>query len=107
MELKDLKFTRDEFDMLIKGIEGLPHQDQAGELMGELIGSMLSDKMPQEMKIARERDIAKKKQTKDMERAHLKENCCILQSKLIQLRRYMESNDMIMEAQDIINNTER
>ena len=41
MELKDLKFTKDEFDMIIKGIEGLPHQDQAGDLMGDILETVL------------------------------------------------------------------
>lgn len=102
MELKDLKFTKDEFDMLIRGLEELPNGDQAGELMGGLIETLLLEKMPDDLKRKRDIDQAREKKAKEIKKALLKENCCILQSKLIQLRRYMESNDMIIEAQDII-----
>ena len=102
MELKDIKFTRDEFQMLIKGLDALPSQGQSGELMGDLVEMMLLDKVPNEIKMERERKKAQEKRKKESEIEQLKEDCTILQSKLIQLRRYMEQNDMIAEAQDII-----
>ena len=103
MELKDIKLTKEDFDMLIKGIEALPSQGQAGELITDLMESMLSDKIPEEARMERERTKARRAKDKEREKEELKENCWILQAKLIQLRRYMEQNKLIAEAQDIIN----
>ena len=103
MELKEIKFTKDEFDMMIKGIEGLPNQDAAGNIMSGLLDCMLGDKLPEEVRAKMEREKVRKERIKEQEKEILKENCCILQSKLIQLRRYMEQNDMLMEAQNILN----
>jgi hypothetical protein len=105
MELHEIKFTKEEFNMIIKGIEGLPHQDSTGELMGGLLESILLDKMPPEVKKKRDMDQARENAKKKLLKDNLKEDCCILQAKLIQLRRYMEANNMIIEAQEIINNT--
>jgi hypothetical protein len=103
MELKDIKFTKEEFDLLIKGVEGLPDQDTAGDLMTGLIECMLTDKIPPELMAKREREKAMKEKAKKMEKETLKENCWILQAKLVQLRRYLEQNKLLAEAQDIIN----
>ena len=103
MELKEIKFTKEEFDMLIKGIECLPHQDRAEDLMSSLLDSVFDGKLSDDMKAKRDADKARKSQKKEMEKENLKENCWILQSKLIQLRRFMEQNNILMEAQDIIN----
>ena len=102
MELKDIKFTKDEFDMLIKGIEGLPNQDAASDIMSGLLDCIISDKISDEMKAKRDADKARKERKKEQEKEILKENCCILQSKLIQLRRFMEQNDLLVQAQEII-----
>lgn len=102
MELKDIKFTKEEFDLLIKGIEGLPSQDTAGDLMTGLLECMLTDKISPEVQAKREREKAIKEQAKKREKEALKENCWILQAKLVQLRRYLEQNKLLAEAQDII-----
>ena len=102
MELRDIKFTREEFSLIIKGLDALPLQGQTGELMGELLDSMLTDKIPAEIKRESDRKKAEMKRKKNVETQQLKEDCTILQSKLIQLRRFMEQNDMIVEAQNII-----
>jgi hypothetical protein len=103
MELKDIKFTKEEFSMLIKGLDALPNAGSTGELMGELIDFMVSDNIPPEVKMMKERKKVEAKRKREMETQQLKEDCTILQSKLIHLRRFMEQNDMIAEAQDIIN----
>jgi hypothetical protein len=104
MELKDIKFTKDEFDMLIKGIEVLPNQDAASDIMSGLLDCILSDKISNEARAKMEMEKARKEKKKQIENEILKENCCILQSKLIQLRRFMEQNDLLVQAQEIINN---
>lgn len=103
MELKDIKFTKEEFDLLIKGIEGLPNHDTAGDLMTGLLECMISEKISPEAQAKRDREKSIKEQTKKREKEALKENCWILQAKLIQLRRYLEQNKLLAEAQDIIN----
>jgi len=102
MDLKDIKFTKEDFDMLIKGLEGLPHQGQAAELIAELMETMVLEKAPEEFKRERAMKKAQKEQHKERETEQLKEDCWILQAKLVQLRRYMEQNQLIAEAQDII-----
>lgn len=103
MELKDIKFTKEEFDLLIKGVEGLPNQDTASDLMTGLIECMITDKIPPELQAKREREKIIKEQARKRDKEVLKENCWILQAKLVQLRRYLEQNKLLAEAQDIIN----
>ena len=102
MELAEIKFTKDDFDMMIKGIEVLPNQDAAGDIMAGLLDCVIGDKLPEEVRRKRDEDNERKNRKKQVEKEILKENCCILQSKLIQLRRFMEQNNMLVEAQNII-----
>lgn len=102
MDLKDLKFTKEDFDMLIKGIEGLPNQDTAGELMSGLLDAMLGGKLPPEERAKMKEKHRRERMEKEKMKETLREDCYLLQAKLIRLRRYMEQNDLIMEAQDII-----
>jgi len=103
MDLKDIKFTKEDFDMLIKGLEALPHQGQAGEFMADLMETMVLERAPEEFKRERAQQKARKEQEKEKQVEQMKEDCWILQAKLVQLRRYMEQNKLIAEAQDIIN----
>lgn len=103
MELKDIKFTKEDFDMLIKGLEALPTSGQVGELMGDLMESIVMDKAPDAIKREFQAKKARKEKEKERQTAQIKEDCWILQAKLVQLRRYLEQNKLIAEAQDIIN----
>ncbi len=102
MDLKDIRLTKEDFDMLIKGLEALPTHGAAGDLMADLMETMVLEKAPESFKKERAMQKAKKEKEKELKVSQMKEDCWILQAKLVQLRRYMEQNKLIAEAQDII-----
>lgn len=99
MDIKEINFTEEDFELIIEALEFLPHKGTSGKIMASLIGAMLTRDDPQG------REEIKRQQMAD-ERAErvkndlLKENIRILQSKLIMLKRHMIENDLLKQAND-------
>lgn len=108
IDIKNLDLTKKDFDMLIEGLEHLPHKSDAGEMIGDLMTAMLTNKDNKNdvEKMKREREEKyKKKKEQDHE---LIEDIRILQGKLLTLKRYLKQEGALKEAEDIIHaNQER
>lgn len=100
MNLSDIKLTKQDFDMLIEGLSLIPGKHNSFDIMKTLLTApMNSDKNAfDKWEADREREIIKRKKESVID----EENATILKAKLIQLRRYMEENNLLLEAQDII-----
>lgn len=101
-QIKMLNLTEEDFKLLVDGLESLPERGLAGEMMGDLIGSMLADKNPEaQEKIKRDREMKARKQ--ESEKQLLKENIRILQGKLLMLKRSLQENKLLSDTYEIIN----
>lgn len=99
--LRNLSLTERDFDLMVQGLEHLPNKDTAGELMGELLfGAIVKDEEErQKMKMDRDRQRAQQMREKQA----LVEDSKILQGKLLMLKRFLIENDLLKEANSIIN----
>lgn len=101
-ELKHLNLTEKDFDLLVEGLDSLPEKGMAGELMGDLLGAMLSkDDSEGKNKFQLERE--KKQREKEIRQREMKEDIKILQGKLLMLKRYLSQQGALNETYDIIN----
>ena len=101
-ELKHLNLTEKDFDLLVEGLDSLPEKGRAGELMGDLLGAMLSnDDSEGKNKFQLERE--KKQREKEIRQREMKEDIKILQGKLLMLKRYLSQQGALNETYDIIN----
>ena len=64
-ELKHLNLTEKDFDLMVEGLDSLPEKGMAGELLGDLFGSMLMEE-DSEAKIKFENERDKKRKEKEM-----------------------------------------
>lgn len=98
-DLKDLNLSDEDFSLLIQGLDALPQKDQAGEMMSDLIGTVLFDgKMKEEFERKRKQDLVKKQAAKDK----LIEDTKILQGKLLMMKRFMQENNLMKDVNNIL-----
>lgn len=101
-QIKLLNLTDDDFKLLVDGLDALPNTGLAGEMMGDILASMLiKDDDPAKKKVLLEREEAKRK--KKAQQDIMIENIKILQGKLLMLKRYMQENKLLADTYDIIN----
>lgn len=101
-ELKHLNLTERDFDLLVEGLEALPERGQAGELVADLIGNMITNGDPEaEEKHKRARE--HRKASRENSKKAMLEDVKVLQGKLIMLKRYLVSQNALNQATDIIN----
>lgn len=102
MHIKDLNLTESDFNMLIEGLDSLPEKGMAGEIMGDLMMGMFTDKnnadAMNKIKAEREQKIQKEKAKKDM----FKEDIKILQGKLLMFKRWLIENNALNQVNDIL-----
>lgn len=99
---QDLNLSEKDFDLIIEGLDSLPDKGLAGEMMGDLLGAMLSKEAPDEKgKFMLDRE--RKKHEKESKQRELKEDIRILQGKLLMLKRYLREQGALKETYDIIN----
>lgn len=101
-ELKDLKLTENDFDLLVSGLEFLPNKGQSGELIGSLLESMFYEDKP-EIKLKFEKERKDGEVKKQREQKEQNEDIKILQGKLIILKRFLKQEGALKSAYDIIN----
>jgi len=102
MKLEDLQLTEQEFTMLFEALENLPNKGDAGEIMGTMFESMFAKESGENAK-----DFFAKKRLeraqKEREKILLIENTRILQGKLLMIKRQMQSEGILKQADSIIN----
>lgn len=102
-QLQSLNLTDNDFKLIIDGLDALPSKDLAGDIMGDLLMGMLSDKTnpesQQKLKMEREQKRSKKVKAKEA----MQEDIKILQGKLLMLKRYLLERGALIETYDIIN----
>ena len=101
-ELKHLNLTEKDFDLMVEGLDSLPEKGMAGELLGDLFGSMLMEE-DSEAKIKFENERDKKRKEKEAKQREMREDIKILQGKLLMLKRYLIEEGALKGAYDIIN----
>ena len=101
-QIKMLNLTEDDFKLLVDGLDSLPERGLAGELMGDLFTSMLTDKADETAiaKMKSERD--SRKREADRAKEIMKENTKILQGKLLMLKRYLQENKLLHDAYEVL-----
>lgn len=100
--LKHLNLTEQDFQMIVDGLEQLPHRNDMGEMMGELLVGVFAkdgDESAVKMKSEREQRMKKAQDAKKQ----IIEDVRVLQGKLIMLKRYLIEQNALSQATDIIN----
>lgn len=100
-DLKNFGLTVKDFDLLIDGLETLPEKGVAGEMMGMMLEGLISKDDPvaqEKVKRDRERQMKEKEYARNL----MREDIRILQGKLYQLKRFMQENNLLEEANNII-----
>lgn len=100
-DLKNLQLEEKDFDLLLKGLEALPHSDMAGEMMVDLLSLAFAKDDPEDKRKVIE-DREKRTRTKEKEKQHLIEEVKILQGKLLLLKRYLIQNNLLKDAENIL-----
>ena len=104
-QLKNLGLTANDFKLLVDGLDALPERFATGEFMSDLLVTMLEDKkepgQPRSSVISDYHHDQKKKRQREKE--FIKEECKILQGKLLMLKRFMQQQGALNETIDIIN----
>lgn len=101
MELKDLDLSEADFILIVKALDYLPESGFAGEMITELMGALLVKDPNQRARLQAE--IKHKSRGKDAEKEILKEDCRILQGKLLMFKRYLMQTHALKQANDILN----
>lgn len=101
--IKHLNLTEKDFTLIVKGLDALPDSGAAGEMMGDLMISMLvkkdgDPKMVSDM----ERDREERKRKIKQERELMLEDIRILQGKLLMLKRYLIENNLLSQVTEIL-----
>lgn len=99
-DLKDLELTSEDFDLLIDGLEHLPKKDLAGDLMADLMGSILLKDGQEKKKFENDREREREKHK--MQEEILIEKIRILQGKLFTLRSHFRENKLLKDAKDLL-----
>lgn len=99
--LKHLNLTDKDFEMIVQGLEQLPHKNDTAEIMGELLISAFAKDDAHADKMKSERENRMRKMQDD--KKQIIEDVRILQGKLLMLKRYLLENNLLSQANDIIN----
>lgn len=99
--LKQLNLTDKDFQLLIDTLDYLPEKGSTGELMADLFVNILGPNKNAQDYAAREIEKLKKKRA--LEKAILSEDVKMLQAKLITFKRYLQENNLLKTAEDLIN----
>lgn len=92
-DIKKLNLTEKDFQLLIEGLENLPHKHVGAELITDLLIGAVAKTDEERQVYARKQEIAQQK--KAAEKQLLKEDVTILLGKLIQLKRYLIENNLM------------
>lgn len=96
-----LNLIEADFNLLVEGLDYLPEKGAAGELMSSMLMRMVV-KGDDEMKKVEELE-KRKQQELEKGKQLLKEETKILQGKLLMLKRYMQENNLLSQAYEVIN----
>jgi hypothetical protein len=99
-QLKMLGLTEPDFDLLVAGLDQLPHKGDVQELVTQMMRGI--GKTPEEHRVLTDQYRAQL-QKKEKEKATLIEDIRILQGKLLMLKRYMKDNELLQSVNEIIN----
>lgn len=98
--LESLNLTTKDFDLLVQALDFLPEKNVAGEMMVELISTMMAKN---DTEAALIKDKAMKQRAKAQgDKELLREETKILQGKLLMLKRYLMENKLLADANEII-----
>lgn len=99
--LEELNLTERDFNILIDGLEHLPSKDAASDLMFDLLTmSLMKDDEEGKAKMKAEKSESDRK--KKFEKELLLEDIKILQGKLTLFKRYLQENNLLKQANQII-----
>jgi hypothetical protein len=99
--LNELQLTQNDFQLLNDGLEMLPEKGLTGEMFSDLLGAMmLKDNEEAKQKHETEMEFRRKKREREAE--IMKEEIRILQGKLLQFKRYLKENELLSEANNIL-----
>tara|TARA_R100001086_G_scaffold238993_3_gene164102 strand:- start:1090 stop:1446 length:357 start_codon:yes stop_codon:yes gene_type:complete len=105
-ELKNLQLTEADFDMLIEGLEALPDKGLAGNMMSDLVHTLLAakdnDNGDPMAKIKLEQEMSKRNAKFKAEKASKIEDVRILQGKLYMLKRHMVEKNLMKQANEVL-----
>lgn len=99
-QIKMLNLTEEDFRLLVDGLDALPDKGAAGEMMGDLMLSLISKDKEQEEKLQAERN--KRRVAAEANKQLMKENIKILQGKLLMLKRYFQENNILKQAYEVL-----
>jgi|GEM_PF-6448131 len=107
INIQTLDLTEKDFDLIIAGLDHLPQKSLAGDMITDLMSTIIEDKLPDDRNaqsrfemLKRDRD--KKAKMREAEKKDLVEDVRILQGKLLILKRYLKQEGALKEATDII-----
>lgn len=99
--LKNIGLTDKDFQLLINGLEYLPHKDAAGDLMIDMLAAaMLPKDSPERLKHESDQKEAKKK--KAAEKELMMEDIKILQGKLLILKRQFLEAGILKQVDEVL-----
>ncbi len=101
--LQTLDLTEKDFDLIISGLDHLPHKNDAGEIFSDLMISVMGDKLSKGAAEELEKKRAEKYRKLKEEQRDMIDDIRILQGKLLLLKRYLKQEHALKEANDIIN----
>lgn len=100
MDIKDLELSEGDFNLLIKALDFLPESGLAGEMMASLITGMLpTDRNARSNMEAKEKA---RQRNREADKEFLKEECRILQGRLLVIRRKFLQEGALRQTGEIL-----
>lgn len=99
MQLQDLKLTEKDFQLLVDALDFLPEKGATGEIVGDLLMSMVTDNEPGR-KEKMEAKMTEIKRKRIAEAAELKEDAKILAGKLLLFKRFLQQEGLLSKDVD-------
>jgi hypothetical protein len=100
MDIKDFNLTDEDFTLLVKALDYLPESGFAGEIVTSLLTGMLSKERNEKARI--EALEKARNRTREQEKGLLKEECRILQGRLLLIHRQLMQEGALKSANDIL-----
>lgn len=99
-DIKRLNLTEKDFQLLMEGLENLPHKHVGAELLTDLLIGAVAKTDEDRQAFAKKQEIVQQK--KIAERQLLKEDVAVLLGKLIQLKRYLIENNLMDQVTEYL-----
>lgn len=102
MELQDINLTEEDFNIIIEGLDALPEKGRSGLMMSQMVATLLTKDDP---RLEKEADAKIQKEFERMDRKNKEraDDITLLKSKLILLKRFLQTNGALKTAEKIIN----